>query len=98
MRCGHVTHVTACPVGYSEMPDMTSEDIDKLASKALKRRTNLSWESFNEFYDDVHSICFLETIEVNGEISFECSCVIGLKGMIELNLNDFASNFRFLIR
>ena len=70
MRCGHVTHITACPVGYSEMPDMTSEDIDKLASKALKRRTNLSWESFNEFYDDIHSICFIETIEVNGEISF----------------------------
>ena len=65
---------------------MEKEDLDKLASKALKRRTHLSWESFQEFSNDVNMVCFVETVEKDGEINYECSCAIGLKGILNRNL------------
>ena len=61
---------------------MEKEDLDKLACKALKRRTHLSWESFQEFSNDVNMVCFVETVEKDGEINYECSCAIGLKGIL----------------
>ena len=42
-------------------------------------------------------ICKKSVFFFKGFLSLECSCVISLKP-IELNLNDFASNFRFLVR
>ena len=75
-----MTHITACPVGLYEMPDIETEDLDRLASGALKRRTHLSWDSFQQFLNDVNAICFLETVERDGEVGYECSFSIGLKG------------------
>ena len=63
------------------MPEMTSEDLNSLASSALKRRTHLSCENFKQFFDDVNAVCFVETVEKDEEISFECSCAVGLKGI-----------------
>ena len=77
-----MTHLTACPVGIYERPEMEKEDLDNLASKALKRRTHLSWESFQQFSNDVNMVCFVETVEKDGEINYECSCAIGLKGIL----------------
>ena len=40
VKRGTVHKITALPVGLSEMPEMTLEDLDSLASAALRRRTN----------------------------------------------------------
>ena len=61
---------------------MEKEDLDKLASCALKRRTHLSWESFQQFSDDVNMVCFVDTVKRDGEINYKCSCAIGLKGIL----------------
>ena len=45
------------------MSEMTLEDLDSLASAALRRRTNMTWETFNRFKDDTRAICFLEHYE-----------------------------------
>ena len=82
VKRGTVHKITALPVGLSEMPEMTLEDLDSLASAALRRRTNTTWETFNRFKDDTRAICFLEHYERedDGEILMECSCSVGLKG------------------
>ena len=63
VKRGTVLKITALPVGLSEMPEMTLEDLDSLASAALRRRTNMTWETFNRFKDDTRAICFLEHYE-----------------------------------
>ena len=81
------------------MPEMTTVDFDKLASSVLKRRTHLSWESWQQFYDDVHAVAFIEAAKKeNGDITLECSCATGLEGTLTLSLNDFAANYFSLIR
>ena len=71
---GHTAHhpntwwIAPCDVcdtvGLSEMPEMTlEEDLDSLASAALRRRTNMTWETLNRFKDDTRAICFLEHYE-----------------------------------
>ena len=71
---------------FSEMPEMTTADSGRLASSALKRRIHLSWESWQQFYDDVHAVAFLEAVEKeNGDIILECSCATGLKGTLTLS-------------
>ena len=85
---------------FSEMPEMTTADSGRLASSALKRRIHLSWESWQQFYDDVHAVAFLEAVEKeNGDIILECSCATGLKGTLTLSFfYDFAANYFSLIR
>ena len=48
VKRGIVLKVPAPPVGLSEMPDITLEDLDSLVSAALRRRTNMSWESLGK--------------------------------------------------
>ena len=62
VKRGTVHKITALPVGLSEM---TLEDLDSLASAALRRRTNMTWETFNRFKDDTRAICFLEHYEID---------------------------------
>ena len=78
VKTGTVTHITCFPVSYAQT--LAKEDVNKLAQKAIVRRTDLSWNSFNQFKDDAEAICLTETVVNAGDKFYVCSCIDGVKG------------------
>ena len=78
VKTGTVTHITCFPVGYAQT--LEREDVNRLAQKVLKRRTDLSLESFGQFKDDTSAICFTETVVEAGNTFVVCYCIEGIKG------------------
>ena len=53
----------------------------QVASKVLTRRTDLSWDNFDQFVTDAKSVAIVEVLSVSeSEIYAACSCEIGIKG------------------
>ena len=78
VKTGTMTNITCFPVGYAKT--LERDDVNRLAQKVLKRRTDLAWESFGQFSDDNGAICFTETVVDSGHRFYVCSCIEGVKG------------------
>ena len=73
-----MTNITCFPVGYAKT--LERDDVNRLAQKVLKSRTDHAWESFGKFSDDNWAICFTETVVDSGHRFYVCSCIEGVKG------------------
>ena len=79
LRPGKVERLTVLPPGPHSI--LTKDEVVEIAQPILTRRTHLEYDSFDQFCSDSTSIAFVEHIrEANGNIRYECSCLVGSKG------------------
>ena len=85
---GYVVDINVFPE-KEDLFKLTQAEFADVASKIFKRRNNASYESFEEFKEDLKKVVFVESVfeskDQAGEFFFACSCFFmrtesGVKG------------------
>ena len=61
---------------------MDYEPLDLRNLKTLYKRSDCSWDNFDDYKESAKTICFVEHVvdDETGKRFLECSCIDGLKG------------------
>ena len=75
-----VEELTAFPLGTYCFLERT--DVANLTQKTLYKRSDCSWDNFDDYKESTKTICFVEHVvdHETGKRFLECSCIDALKG------------------
>ena len=82
IKRGVVEELTAIPLGTYCILERT--DVANLAQKTLYKRSDCSWDNFDDYKESAKTICFVEHVVdyETGKRFLESSCIEGLKGSV----------------
>ena len=77
---GDVQYLTAFPLGETEK--LSRAAFSRVAAEVLAKRTDMDYDTFDDFSESVRKVAFVEHVEVtDGDRNlFKCSCSSGIKG------------------